>query len=91
MPKEDGEHAAFAARFGAFAAEGLVGIVPPALFRTACEQWLVCDLADGGTGREITHACRFDGGRLVIDGEALRLPPRGAGDRSLPGVRLRLG
>ena len=31
------------------------------------------------------------GGRLVIDGEALRLPPRAVGDRSLPGVRLRLG
>ena len=49
-----------------------------------------CDLADGRE-RDVTGCCRFDGGRLVIDGEALRLPPRAAGDRSLPGVRLRLG
>ena len=71
--------------FGTFASVSVR--IPPSCPRRV----YACDLADGGTGREITHACRFDGGRLVIDGEALRLPPRGAGDRSLPGVRLRLG
>lgn len=38
----DAERAEFAQRFGNYAAEGLVGIVPPAAFRTAAEQWLVC-------------------------------------------------
>lgn len=71
--------------FGTFASVSVR--IPPSCPRRV----YACDLADGGTGREITHACRFDGGRLVIDGEALRLPPRAAGDRSLPGVRLRLG
>ena len=71
--------------FGTFASVSVR--IPPSCPRRV----YACDLADCGTGREITHACRFDGGRLVIDGEALRLPPRAAGDRSLPGVRLRLG
>ena len=38
----DAERAAFAAKFGTYAAEGLVGLVAPGVFRTAQEQWLVC-------------------------------------------------
>lgn len=36
------ERTSFEQRFGSYAAQGLVGIVPPAVFRTAQEQWLVC-------------------------------------------------
>ena len=41
VPTDD-ERADFTERFGAFAAEGLVGLVAPGVFRTAEEQWLVC-------------------------------------------------
>ncbi|MGN0832260.1 MAG: leucine-rich repeat protein [Kiritimatiellia bacterium] len=41
-PATDAERADFERRFGAYAVQGLVGIVPPAVFRTAREQWLVC-------------------------------------------------
>lgn len=36
------ERASFEQRFGTYVAQGLVGIVPPGIFRTAQEQWLVC-------------------------------------------------
>ena len=41
VPTED-ERTQFTEKFGAFAAEGLVGLVAPGVFRTAEEQWLVC-------------------------------------------------
>lgn len=70
--------------FGTFASVSVR--VPPSCPR--CVR--ACDLADGKE-RDVTGFCRFDGGRLVIDGEAFRCRPHTAGDRSLPGVKLRLG
>ena len=66
----DAERAAFAARFGAFAAEGLVGLVPPALFRTAREQWLVC-----GRSPVLRHAVRAAVFDPRFDGDAVEVSP----------------
>lgn len=66
----DGERAAFAERFGAFATEGLVGIVPPALFRTAREQWLVC-----GRSPVLRHAVRAAVFDPRFDGDAVEVSP----------------
>ena len=66
----DDERTAFAERFGAFAAEGLVGIVPPALFRTAREQWLVC-----GRSPVLRHAVRVAVFDPRFDGDAVEVSP----------------
>ncbi len=66
----DDERTAFAAKFGAFAAEGLVGLVPPALFRTAHEQWLVC-----GRSPVLRHAVRAAVFDPRFDGDAVEVSP----------------
>ena len=66
----DDERTAFAAKFGAFAAEGLVGLVPPALFRTAREQWLVCGRSP--VLRPAVRAAVFD---PRFDGDAVEVSP----------------
>ena len=66
----DVERTAFAERFGAFAAEGLVGLVPPALFRTAREQWLVC-----GRSPVLRHAVRVAVFDPRFDGDAVEVSP----------------
>lgn len=82
----DGERAAFAARFGAFAAEGLVGIVPPALFRTAREQWLVC-----GRSPVLRHAVRAAVFDPRFDGDAVEVSPAPDADgRYAAGTRVTL-
>ncbi len=82
----DGERAAFAARFGAFAAEGLVGIVPPALFRTAREQWLVC-----GRSPVLRHAVRAAVFDPRFDGDAVEASPAPDADgRYAAGTRVTL-
>ena len=82
----DDERAAFAARFGAFAAEGLVGLVPPALFRTAREQWLVC-----GRSPVLRHAVRAAVFDPRFDGDAVEVSPAPDADgRYAPGTRVTL-
>lgn len=82
----DGERAAFAARFGAFAAEGLVGLVPPALFRTAREQWLVC-----GRSPVLRHAVRAAVFDPRFDGDAVEVSPAPDADgRYAAGTRVTL-
>lgn len=82
----DDERAAFAARFGAFAAEGLVGIVPPALFRTAREQWLVC-----GRSPVLRHAVRAAVFDPRFDGDAVEVSPAPDADgRYAAGTRVTL-
>lgn len=82
----DGERAAFAARFGAFAAEGLVGLVPPALFRTAHEQWLVC-----GRSPVLRHAVRAAVFDPRFDGDAVEVSPAPDADgRYAAGTRVTL-
>lgn len=82
----DGERAAFAERFGAFAAEGLVGIVPPALFRTAREQWLVC-----GRSPVLRHAVRATVFDPRFDGDAVEVSPAPDADgRYAAGTRVTL-
>lgn len=82
----DGERAAFAARFGAFATEGLVGIVPPALFRTAREQWLVC-----GRSPVLRHAVRAAVFDPRFDGDAVEASPAPDADgRYAAGTRVTL-
>ena len=82
----DAERAAFAARFGAFAAEGLVGLVPPALFRTAREQWLVC-----GRSPVLRHAVRVAVFDPRFDGDAVEVSPAPDADgRYAAGTRVTL-
>ena len=82
----DGERAAFAERFGAFATEGLVGIVPPALFRTAREQWLVC-----GRSPVLRHAVRAAVFDPRFDGDAVEASPAPDADgRYAAGTRVTL-
>lgn len=82
----DGERAAFAARFGAFAAEGLVGLVPPVLFRTAREQWLVC-----GRSPVLRHAVRAAVFDPRFDGDAVEVSPAPDADgRYAAGTRVTL-
>ena len=85
VPTAD-ERAAFAARFGAFAAEGLVGLVAPAVFRTAREQWLVC-----GRSPVLRHrvtAAVFD---PRFDGDAVAVSPAPDADgRYAAGTRVTL-
>lgn len=82
----DVERAAFAARFGAFAAEGLVGLVPPALFRTAREQWLVC-----GRSPVLRHAVRATVFDPRFDGDAVEVSPAPDADgRYAAGTRVTL-
>lgn len=82
----DVERAAFAARFGAFAAEGLVGLVPPALFRTAREQWLVC-----GRSPVLRHAVRAAVFDPRFDGDAVEVSPAPDADgRYAAGTRVTL-
>ena len=82
----DGERAAFAERFGAFATEGLVGIVPPALFRTAREQWLVC-----GRSPVLRHAARAAVFDPRFDGDAVEVSPAPDADgRYAAGTRVTL-
>lgn len=82
----DGERAAFAERFGAFATEGLVGIVPPALFRTAREQWLVC-----GRSPVLRHAVRATVFDPRFDGDAVEVSPAPDADgRYAAGTRVTL-
>ena len=82
----DVERAAFAARFGAFAAEGLVGLVPPALFRTAREQWLVC-----GRSPVLRHAVRAAVFDPRFDGDAVEVSPTPDADgRYAAGTRVTL-
>lgn len=82
----DDERAAFAARFGAFAAEGLVGLVPPALFRTAREQWLVC-----GRSPVLRHAVRAAVFDPRFDGDAVEVSPAPDADgRYAAGTRVTL-
>ena len=82
----DGERAAFAERFGAFATEGLVGIVPPALFRTAREQWLVC-----GRSPVLRHAVRAAVFDPRFDGDAVEVSPAPDADgRYAAGTRVTL-
>lgn len=82
----DGERAAFAARFGAFAAEGLVGLVPPALFHTAREQWLVC-----GRSPVLRHAVRAAVFDPRFDGDAVEVSPAPDADgRYAAGTRVTL-
>ena len=82
----DAERAAFAARFGAFAAEGLVGLVPPALFRTAREQWLVC-----GRSPVLRHAVRAAVFDPRFDGDAVEVSPAPDADgRYAAGTRVTL-
>lgn len=82
----DDERTAFAAKFGAFAAEGLVGIVPPALFRTAHEQWLVC-----GRSPVLRHAVRAAVFDPRFDGDAVEVSPAPDADgRYAVGTRVTL-
>lgn len=82
----DGERAAFAERFGAFATEGLVGIVPLALFRTAREQWLVC-----GRSPVLRHAVRVTVFDPRFDGDAVEVSPAPDADgRYAAGTRVTL-
>ena len=82
----DDERAAFAERFGAFAAEGLVGLVPPALFRTAREQWLVC-----GRSPVLRHAVRAAVFDPRFDGDAVEVSPAPDADgRYAAGTRVTL-
>lgn len=82
----DAERAAFAARFGAFAAEGLVGLVPPALFHTAREQWLVC-----GRSPVLRHAVRAAVFDPRFDGDAVEVSPAPDADgRYAAGTRVTL-
>lgn len=82
----DDERAAFAARFGAFAAEGLVGLVPPALFHTAREQWLVC-----GRSPVLRHAVRAAVFDPRFDGDAVEVSPAPDADgRYAAGTRVTL-
>ena len=82
----DVERAAFAERFGAFATEGLVGIVPPALFRTAREQWLVC-----GRSPVLRHAVRAAVFDPRFDGDAVEVSPAPDADgRYAAGTRVTL-
>ena len=82
----DDERAAFAARFGAFAAKGLVGLVPPALFRTAREQWLVC-----GRSPVLRHAVRVAVFDPRFDGDAVEVSPAPDADgRYAAGTRVTL-
>lgn len=82
----DAERAAFAARFGAFAAGGLVGLVPPALFRTAREQWLVC-----GRSPVLRHAVRAAVFDPRFDGDAVEVSPAPDADgRYAAGTRVTL-
>ena len=82
----DAERAAFAKRFGAFAAEGLVGLVPPALFRTAREQWLVC-----GRSPVLRHAVRAAVFDPRFDGDAVEVSPAPDADgRYAAGTRVTL-
>ena len=82
----DDERAAFAARFGTFAAEGLVGLVPPALFRTAREQWLVC-----GRSPVLRHAVRAAVFDPRFDGDAVEVSPAPDADgRYAAGTRVTL-
>ena len=82
----DDERAAFAARFGAFAAEGLVGLVPPALFHTAREQWLVC-----GRSPVLRHADRAAVFDPRFDGDAVEVSPAPDADgRYAAGTRVTL-
>ncbi len=82
----DDERAAFAARFGAFAAEGLVGLVPPALFHTAREQWLVC-----GRSPVLRHAVRAAVFDPRFDGDAVEVfPAPDADGRYAAGTRVTL-
>lgn len=82
----DDERAAFAERFGAFAAEGLVGLVPPALFHTAREQWLVC-----GRSPVLRHAVRAAVFDPRFDGDAVEVSPAPDADgRYAAGTRVTL-
>ncbi len=82
----DDERAAFAERFGAFAAEGLVGIVPPALFHTAREQWLVC-----GRSPVLRHAVRAAVFDPRFDGDTVEVSPAPDADgRYAAGTRVTL-
>ena len=82
----DDERAAFAERFGAFAAEGLVGLVPPALFHTAREQWLVC-----GRSPVLRHAVRAAVFDPRFDGDTVEVSPAPDADgRYAAGTRVTL-
>ncbi len=74
VPTDD-ERADFIERFGAFAAEGLVGIVPPGVFRTAEEQWLVC-----GRSPVLRHAVKAAVFDPRFDGDAVEISPASDAD-----------
>ena len=69
VPTDD-ERADFTERFGAFAAEGLVGLVPPGVFRTAEEQWLVC-----GHSPVLRHAVKATVFDARFGGDAVEISP----------------
>lgn len=80
----DAERADFVSRFGAYAAEGLVGVVPPVAFRTAQEQWLVV-----GRSPVLRHTVKA----AVLDprfsGDAVSVtPPPDADGRYAPGTEV---
>ncbi len=66
----DAERAAFAEKFGAYAAEGLVGLVAPGIFRTAREQWLVC-----GRSSILRHAVKVSVLDPRFTGDAVAVSP----------------
>ncbi len=70
-PVTETERALFTSRFGAAAAQGLVGIVSPEIFRTKNEQWLVCGVPP--TERFSVNVAlldpRFDGDKVSISPE----------------------
>ncbi len=66
----DDERAAFEAKFGPFAAAGLVGLVAPEVFHTAHEQWLVC-----GRSPVLRHAVRAAVFDPRFDGDAVAVSP----------------
>ena len=67
-------------------AEGLVGLVPPALFRTAREQWLVC-----GRSPVLRHAVRAAVFDPRFDGDAVEVSPAPDADgRYAAGTRVTL-
>ena len=69
VPTDD-ERAAFTAKFGSFAAAGLVGLVAPEVFHTAREQWLVCGRSP--VLRHTVKAAVFD---PRFDGDAVEVSP----------------
>ncbi len=85
-PVTKDELALFTSRFGAAAAQGLVGIVSPEIFRTKNEQWLVCGVPP--TERFSVNVAlldpRFDGDKVSIS------PEPDADGRYAPGTEVTL-